>query len=92
MSTIKDGGPAFPVGDQSTHPLLIGMSLRDWFAGMALQGMLAADSSYSGPRWSGVGTDERYQRGGGKWVDPAGVSRQAYEIADAILAAREETE
>ena len=47
MSTLQDGGPAFPIplnpgeswredqGDPN------GMTLRDWFAGMALQGMLA---------------------------------------------------
>ena len=37
---INDGGPAFPIGDQSLHPLLVGMSLRAWFAGMALQGIV----------------------------------------------------
>lgn len=42
MSKIEDGGSAFPV----TVPLEFqfvngGMSLRDWFAGMALQGLLA---------------------------------------------------
>lgn len=31
----KDGGAAFP------HELSDGISLRDWFAGMALQGLLA---------------------------------------------------
>jgi hypothetical protein len=36
MSTpINDGGPAFPVLYVTLHT---GMSLRDWFAGMALQG------------------------------------------------------
>ncbi len=44
-----DGGPAFPVGfrefDQRIHGKapsigLPGMSLRDWFAGMALQGFV----------------------------------------------------
>lgn len=81
-----DGGPAYPVnGPSGEHP---GMSLRDRFAIAALQGMLAADCSHSGPRWVGAGTDERYQQGGGKWLDPAGVSRQAYEIADAMLEAR----
>ena len=38
-----DGGPAFPVAD--TREGLIntsfGMTLRDWFAGMALQGFLS---------------------------------------------------
>jgi hypothetical protein len=38
-ATIDDGGPAFPVrmAYYST-----GMTLRDWFAGMALQGLLAS--------------------------------------------------
>ena len=41
---INDGGPAFPpMHDPQTH--VSGMSLRDWFAGMALQGMLAEPGS-----------------------------------------------
>jgi hypothetical protein len=35
MSETKDGGPAFPLLDP-TGSGLPGMSLRDWFAGMAL--------------------------------------------------------
>ena len=44
---MKDGGPAFPTEHLETsyesqpympHP---GMSLRDWFAGMALPGIMA---------------------------------------------------
>lgn len=42
MSDEKDGGPAFPVGDVKTHGTF-GMSLRDWMAGMALQGLVASD-------------------------------------------------
>jgi hypothetical protein len=46
MSKINDGGPAFPA---PWHPEMgcywrdmpPGMSLRDWFAGMAAQGVLA---------------------------------------------------
>ena len=39
---MTDGGPAFPVHpDQTAHRGTPGMSLRDWFAGMALQGLLA---------------------------------------------------
>ena len=34
--TSKDGGPAFPLYEED------GMSLRDWFAGQALAGILAA--------------------------------------------------
>jgi hypothetical protein len=35
---IDDGGPAFPSHPDSAYA---GMTLRDWFAGMALQGMSA---------------------------------------------------
>jgi hypothetical protein len=39
------GGPAFP----STHPhgREEGMYLRDWFAGMAMQGIVASDTERS---------------------------------------------
>ena len=35
MSTINDGGPAFPRHAYDGHD---GMTLRDWFAGQALAG------------------------------------------------------
>lgn len=41
---INDGGPAFPKSDRNTGS--DGMTLRDWFAGMALPGLvLSFDSS-----------------------------------------------
>lgn len=41
---MRDGGPAFP-----TNPLNFGMSLRDWYKGRALEGLLAgkAHGKYS---------------------------------------------
>ena len=54
MSTPQDGGPAFPywnLAENTNH----GITLRDWFAGMAMQGMLsnpdfngASDASVAG--------------------------------------------
>jgi hypothetical protein len=48
-TTPNDGGPAFPFGQISEttgQPINgcyhSGMSLRDWFAGQALQGILAS--------------------------------------------------
>lgn len=55
MSEHNDGGPAFPspplryqVGDDGTEIRLLGfhgMSLRDWYAGQALVGLLACPES-----------------------------------------------
>jgi hypothetical protein len=42
MSEIKDGGPAFPVPMEDRH---CGMTLRDYFAAKAMQGLVAG----SGP-------------------------------------------
>ena len=45
---MTDGGPAFPGERQSSmfgggRVTSEGMSLRDWFAGMAMQGLLSGD-------------------------------------------------
>ena len=51
MRNVDDGGPAFPFGQVSEatgQPINgffnPGMTLRDWFAGMALAGLLANPS------------------------------------------------
>jgi hypothetical protein len=41
MSTINDGGPAFPVGSGDMRDP-VGMTLRDYFAAKAMQGLFAA--------------------------------------------------
>jgi uncharacterized protein YodC (DUF2158 family) len=41
MSTIKDGGPAFPVPGLQHDEDFNGMSLRDYFAAKAMQGFAA---------------------------------------------------
>lgn len=67
MTDNNDGGPAFPVPlDRMTH----GMSLRDWFAGQALAGLLAGQ-----------------YRDSSQW-NLNDLPREAYSIADAMLAAR----
>ncbi|MFA6241960.1 MAG: hypothetical protein WC655_13580 [Candidatus Hydrogenedentales bacterium] len=53
MSTPNDGGPAFPrpashSEEGGVHYGYVGMTLRDWFAGQALAGVLA---SYSNEQW-----------------------------------------
>ena len=75
MNKINDGGPAFGHGDHQ-HGGSAGMSLRDWFAGQALQGMLAHATRYR-PR----------PEAPANWHDA--IAEEAYEIADAMLAAQE---
>lgn len=74
MKSIKDGGgPAFPT--ETADAYYHGLSVRDWFAGMAMQGMLAANAKF----------DEEVTD---KNVDYI-VAREAYASADAMLAQRE---
>jgi len=68
MTKPNNGGPAFPpVHDPAKHDS--GMSLRDYFAGQALE-------------WAGSN----------EWFNPypAHVAERAYNMADAMLRAREE--
>lgn len=42
MNKINDGGPAFPLPCSNLfHNTADGMTLRDWFAGQAIMGLLA---------------------------------------------------
>jgi len=77
MSAANDGGPAFPC---HTNPLPgklanapQGMALRDWLAGMAMQG---------GASW--VNEHEDFYTDSLKHLAVA-----SYRIADAMLAARD---
>lgn len=78
--SANDGGAAFPVSRQSfgngitLEPISEGMTLRDWFAGMAL-GHIPALLDVS---------DEN--------ASCENIAGHAYQIADAMLAARERKE
>jgi len=37
---INDGGPAFPTMDPNEHYRLMGMTLRDYFAGKAIEALI----------------------------------------------------
>lgn len=67
-----DGGPTFPVGSGDIRDP-IGMTLRDYFAAKAMQGLLAAQI---------YGFNDRPANGP--------FASMAYEMADAMLAARKE--
>lgn len=73
---MRDGGPAFPrSGETADCEPQDGMSLRDWFAGMAMQGLIAA----------GAHTPEDVTA---KFTDEL-VASWSYSQADAMLAERE---
>ena len=74
---IDDGGPAFPVpllpGETWIGPgSPLGMTLRDWFAGQALNGYLASWETNNAPDF--YETDH--------------VAKTAYTYADAMIEAR----
>lgn len=87
MTTIKDGGPAFPTGQKmdliNGQPLYQGatggMTLRDYFAAKAMQGIYACPV-------------QLYRADGTPMPDPltsGDIAKMAYEEADAMLAERE---
>jgi len=87
MSDIKDnGGPAFPVPaneykqqDQGWENYPQGMTLRDYFAGKALAGMLA-DSERSIKLYDSTGEDD---------VAVAEINAEwAYQLADSMIKER----
>lgn len=73
--SMNDGGPAFPVDANLYAGNCTGMTLRDWFAGMALQGMLATNPQ--GMKEENI--DQILAR----------EAREAYASADAMLAHRQ---
>ena len=70
-ATPKEGGPAFPVnGPSGNHP---GMTLRDYFAAAALQGILAHSTPCNDQAW-------KSDQCAAEW---------SYKLADAMLAERQ---
>jgi hypothetical protein len=79
MSKKNNGGPAFP-HDEYSNPSECGMTLRDYFAGQALTGMLA-DSDRSIKLYDSAGDDDEAM---------AEINAQwAYFMADAMLKERD---
>ena len=76
---MNDGGPAFPCCEDhkiaSDLPWTCGMSLRAYFAGLAMQATIPANY-----HMSAVGT---------RWLDPGTAAKEAVDAADALIAALE---
>lgn len=82
MSKQIDGGPAFPGPWHRTTDGYVrsgdpGMSLRDWFAGLAMQSLITTVAL------------ERHSTNPGLSI-PDGIALDAYALADAMLKTREE--
>lgn len=78
--TVKQnaGGPAFPsdvIRGNSVVAQHRGMDLRDWFAGMAIADIVKQSTISLGD--------------GEVWIPADQMARVAYDMADAMLAARE---
>ena len=73
MLGINNGGPAFPLAEPGNCVSASeGMSLRDYFAAKAMQGLIAQSCG------TALGSD------------PIHGAQYAYQMADAMLAAREQ--
>lgn len=63
MSIKDDGGPAFPLftpAGQYAPRAESGMSLRDWFAGQALAGLIACHTGLEAPPDDGYAAESAY--------------------------------
>lgn len=73
----NDGGPAFPCPETDNYKPQWGMSLRDYFAAKAMQGLISVHNHYG--EWTGCGDIKMNEI----------LSETAYSVADAMLEARE---
>lgn len=85
MKKINDGGPAFPNVPEGAGSRWadwdMGMTLRDYFAAKAMQGMLAVpDDQRYGDRADKTLSIEEWQQ----WC-VTGVVEHAYRVADAMI-------
>ena len=83
MSTINDGGFAFPMPDVLHVNGMVqhgfnGMTLREYYAGQALQGLLASTKTSDAPL-------DAY----GAAAAALAIAKDAYILADTMLKARE---
>lgn len=96
MSTADRGGPAFPALQfivpndlEARHVARLGetqgMSLRDYFAGQVLMGLVSAETNATLAKARSTVADKM-----GQPIE-ALMARECYEIADAMIAAREKT-
>lgn len=82
---IDDGGPAFPIspmGFSSVEAMYGGLSIRDHFAGLAMQALIASPRPIDDIHDS-ISSDNSA-------MSANNVSAWAYEVADAMIRARKQ--
>jgi predicted DNA-binding transcriptional regulator AlpA len=77
-SDINEGGPAFPVCPAKWDTMYHGISIRDYFAAKAMQAFISAYPCQAIDR-----------EDGGTPIDDDSIAEDAYDVADAMLRARE---
>ena len=81
MADKQTGGPAFPCDEQIRDSMIYqpepGMSLRDYFAAQAMSGICHMIAT------------KQHELGIVRPTGAAGIAHTAYELADAMLKARE---
>ena len=93
MSKEQDGGPAFParkeryIAQELVVDYLPGMSLRDWFAGQVVPGVLLMVATKH--MAAQMARDEEATKKLASVFTDSAIAGDAYTIADAMLEARE---
>ena len=77
MSEKDDGGRVYPnpYEGKNVHPNVLGITRRDWLAGLAMQGMMGDSNNLLAVRAGSVKDQERFL-----------LAKIAYEFADAMIA------
>jgi hypothetical protein len=93
MSNTNTGGPAFPYEyfdkQLNQNRIAVGMTLRDYFAAKAMQGLMAMNSAEEFVDENG--NEMTYEEGsvGTLFVHTDFLAKEAYMIADMMLKARD---
>lgn len=88
MSKEQDGGLAFPCGATQQAQGFSGVSMRDWFAGQVVSGVLLMVSTKHLAAQM-AGDKEATEKLATVFTDSA-IAEEAYTVADAMLEARKQ--
>jgi len=87
-TTTETGGPAFPAPAGVTHITQEGMTLRDYFAGKAMLGLMGTEKAEEFVDEDGYEMGNEVGDSGTLFVHTKFLAQEAYMIADMMLVAR----